>query len=661
MAKDTFTGPLERVDACCSRIPKSYKQGMLVDGLIFSSEKLMEQLKKDQAPEQVANVAFLPGIQQASLAMPDIHWGYGSCIGGVCATDPDEGGVISPGGVGYDINCFDANTEIISSYGYTQRIGEMSQAWRTASLACYNLEQSHPDSTEVCHWFGQKPRVAVRCLRTEGGDEVRATGDHPFWTPEGMVPLEQLQAGDRVAVSPFRGVPYEAPSDEVLVSKEDFTARWAAHNKGAGGNGLAQTVKFLEERGLLPLRYSSPSLPELCKILAFVMGDGNIHFVARSGKGVVAFYGPGEELERIRADLQRIGFTPSRVYSRARHHAIPTPYRVVVFDRQEDWFFVRRIWFGAAARLSRGPRGQQGTARLRGTCLAGESALVAEASVPRGPVRCGTLETANADRAWDRFLHADPEHEQAHVQGGKRPALPAAARGLVAGLRCGDPGHHRATRTTQPGWRAFRSPASPTVGKGAEPDQPLEQGRVRIQPQANRPGGPGRPIPEGQERKLGERQKIVVAAHAFVGAGVAASEVIGRLASDTISQNFVAGALRSGPGMIPRVPKGYPTFAEFCEQAAVGSLSSGMVWERIERIEPVPDFEGDVYDFTVAHPDHNFIANGFVVSNCGVRLVRSNLYYQDVKPRLRSWSSRCSATCRPGPAAPANTTSAIRN
>jgi tRNA-splicing ligase RtcB len=105
MAKDSFHGPLERVDACCWRIPKSYKQGMRVDGLIFTNEKLLAQLQKDQAPEQVANVAFLPGIQLASLAMPDIHWGYGFCIGGVCATDPDEGGVISPGGVGYDINC----------------------------------------------------------------------------------------------------------------------------------------------------------------------------------------------------------------------------------------------------------------------------------------------------------------------------------------------------------------------------------------------------------------------------------------------------------------------------------------------------------------------------------------------------------------------------
>jgi tRNA-splicing ligase RtcB len=105
MGKETYRGPLEQVDATCWRIPKSYKAGMRVDGLIFTNERLLPQVLMDQAPDQVANVAFLPGIRHASLAMPDIHWGYGFCIGGVCATDPNEGGVISPGGVGYDINC----------------------------------------------------------------------------------------------------------------------------------------------------------------------------------------------------------------------------------------------------------------------------------------------------------------------------------------------------------------------------------------------------------------------------------------------------------------------------------------------------------------------------------------------------------------------------
>ncbi|MBL6707069.1 MAG: RtcB family protein [Planctomycetaceae bacterium] len=105
MDKKGFHGPLERVNDYCWRIPRSYRSDMRVDGLIYASDDLIQQVRSDQAPDQVANVATLPGIQVASLAMPDIHWGYGFTIGGVCATDPNEGGVISPGGVGYDINC----------------------------------------------------------------------------------------------------------------------------------------------------------------------------------------------------------------------------------------------------------------------------------------------------------------------------------------------------------------------------------------------------------------------------------------------------------------------------------------------------------------------------------------------------------------------------
>jgi len=105
MTKPGYAGPLEQIDDCSWRIPTSYKSGMRVEGRIFADDRLLAKLREDQAPEQVANVAFLPGIQMASLAMPDIHWGYGFCIGGVCATDPEEGGVVSPGGVGYDINC----------------------------------------------------------------------------------------------------------------------------------------------------------------------------------------------------------------------------------------------------------------------------------------------------------------------------------------------------------------------------------------------------------------------------------------------------------------------------------------------------------------------------------------------------------------------------
>jgi tRNA-splicing ligase RtcB len=82
------------------------RQGaMRVPGIVFASEALLPQVVEDRSMEQVANVATLPGIVTASYAMPDVHWGYGFPIGGVAATDVQEGGVVSPGGVGFDISC----------------------------------------------------------------------------------------------------------------------------------------------------------------------------------------------------------------------------------------------------------------------------------------------------------------------------------------------------------------------------------------------------------------------------------------------------------------------------------------------------------------------------------------------------------------------------
>jgi tRNA-splicing ligase RtcB len=81
------------------------RDGMAVPGVVFASEELILKASEDRAINQVANVAHLPGIVAASFAMPDIHWGYGFPIGGVAATDIETGGVVSPGGVGFDICC----------------------------------------------------------------------------------------------------------------------------------------------------------------------------------------------------------------------------------------------------------------------------------------------------------------------------------------------------------------------------------------------------------------------------------------------------------------------------------------------------------------------------------------------------------------------------
>lgn len=107
-----FSGPIDKLDDYRYQIPVSYQSPnmkqhgvkMTVPAVIYADSRMMEAIKRDDSPEQVANVATLPGIVGASIAMPDIHHGYGFAIGGVAAFDSSHG-IISPGGVGYDINC----------------------------------------------------------------------------------------------------------------------------------------------------------------------------------------------------------------------------------------------------------------------------------------------------------------------------------------------------------------------------------------------------------------------------------------------------------------------------------------------------------------------------------------------------------------------------
>jgi tRNA-splicing ligase RtcB len=639
MSKGEFHGPLEQVDACCWRIPRSYKQGMRVDGLIFTSEQLLPQLKKDQAPDQVANVAFLPGIQHASLAMPDIHWGYGFCIGGVCATDPDEGGVISPGGVGYDINCFVSQSKVLHSHGYTRPIGEMAEAWKSADLACFALDKAQRDSTDVCRWFGQEPRARILRLTTVAGEEVEGTADHPFWTPAGMVPLRELKPGQRVAVHPFEGVPYEKPSDDVIVSEQDIAAYCQRTHKRVGGNGLRQVLNFLTSRDLLPLRYSSPALPCLCKILGFVFGDGYLHFVGRDGKGVVGFCGKAEDLETIRADVRRIGITPSRVYRRPRRHKIRTPYDTYEFERIEESFKVVGSGFALLLACLGAPVGKKP-----------EQDYDVPAWLDAAPLWHKRLFLAGLFGAELAAPATIPDHDK---------VLAAPKMGMNKRPANVESGRRFLTRVAE--WlKLFGVETLPqpivcepaqmnTDGECSDRLQLLLSGKLesllnlwgKIGYECNRKRAGLAALAvqylKHKRKHLAARTAVAEAGLALAGQDDARRLILAKAIEAGANQRFAERVLYGRRPFVPRVSKDFPTFTEFCAQASEGlGQHSCMVWEPIACIEPVEDYDGLVYDFTVNHPDHNFVANGFVVSNCGVRLVRSNLYYRDVKPHIRT-------------------------
>jgi tRNA-splicing ligase RtcB len=634
MAKDVFRGPLERVDECCWRIPKSYRPGMRVDGLIFADERLMQQIRQDQAPDQVANVAFLPGIQHASLAMPDIHWGYGFCIGGVCATDPDEGGVISPGGVGYDINCLTAETHVLHKYGYVRRIGDMADCWRGEELVCFDLAAAERRTTRIVRWFGQQPRARVLRMATEGGDEIRATADHPFWTPDGMVPLGSLRPGARVAVCPFEGVPYEATGDDVIVSEADFAGRWKA--LGKSDEGLSQALSFLRPRGLLPLRRSSPAVPVLCKLLGFVFGDGSIHFQSNEGKGITSFYADAVDLPDIRDDILSLGVQPSQVHSRERRHNIQTQYGEYSFERCEHFCRVSGSGFAVLLSCLGAPVGRKAeqsydlpgwldSSPLWHRRLFLAALFGAELTTPATITKHGTVFGAPT-----LSMNKRPAHEASGRRLLDKIAVWLCEMGVKTQAIHRDEAQRNADGEVSIRLRLVLSSVPASLR--------LLWGRVGYEYNRKRRGLAALAVQylKFKERVLALREAAMNQARALAAQGTSPQQVYSQLAGPYVNRRFLERSLYEDRRSPPRVGSEFPTFEQYSCTAGEGRSPDGMVWERIARIEEIPDYQGDVYDFTVAHDAHNFVAGGFVVSNCGVRLVRSNLSYREVKHPLRT-------------------------
>jgi tRNA-splicing ligase RtcB len=177
------SGPvrIERIDDVRWRLPRVGP--MRAEGLVLATEELLGAMRDDRALEQVRNVACLPGIVGRSLGMPDLHWGYGFPIGGVAAFDPDEG-VISPGGVGYDINC---GVRLLST---TVRADEAKERLPALADALFR---------EVPCGVGE----ARRDLRLSAGDLTHVLTDGAAWAQaRGMATagdLEHLEEGGRLA------------------------------------------------------------------------------------------------------------------------------------------------------------------------------------------------------------------------------------------------------------------------------------------------------------------------------------------------------------------------------------------------------------------------------------------------------------------------------
>jgi tRNA-splicing ligase RtcB len=150
-----------------------------------------------------------------------------------------------------------------------------------------------------------------------------------------------------------------------------------------------------------------------------------------------------------------------------------------------------------------------------------------------------------------------------------------------------------------------------------------------------------------KHQRVEARQAVAKQALAMAAAGIDRKVIFSELTGTTANQRFIERSLYEGRRTNPRVGNGFPTFEEFKASIMKGLSSSGMVWDRIAYIEP-SSYQGSVYDFTMDHPDHNFIANGFVVSNCGVRLLSSRISFDEAESHLDTLASALNEYCPSG-------------
>ena len=530
--------PLRKIADCIWEIPKTYKPCMRVPARVFANEILLEKMKSDATLEQVANVACLPGIYKYSIVLPDGHQGYGFPIGGVAAIDAEDG-VISPGGIGYDINCLPPGTKVLTSLGYRVPIENVDPG---SELLIIDKSTGRSIRTQVIAKMARRDKKLIRII-TESGYEIRVTEDHPILTDQGMIEAKEIREGMRVALYPFEGVDYEEPEEFTILTGEEFEP----------------TIRReLEKRGLLPLTSRNRKLPLLLKIVGYLLGNGSIH------EGYITLRVNSEEDAReITRDIEHLGFTYET-------YKVDSEYVIKIISRElvrllskldifgyriPRWIFKLPLWMK----------------RLILASLFGASLSITEAEAnfklftPVLKVRDRALleDVAGLLSEFRVRFHVDYDNCSIVID----PELDNLVRLLSkVGFEYSN---------------LKRSLANAAIVY------------LRLIRKAKLLG------------LLGERSTVTI----LVAGGITATE-----------------SVKTSSLLTVRVP----SFEEFVKERVKGEV----VFDVVEEVR-IEDYDGVVYDITVEDDNHVFVAEGFVVSNCGVRLIATNLTEKDVRPRLK--------------------------
>lgn len=628
----TWQKIFNKLDEFKFELPKSFQPGMRAPGIIYTDEQMIEHIYSENAHLQVANVACLPGIVKASMAMPDVHHGYGMPIGGVAAFDPENGGIISPGMCGYDINCITGETGVLHEFGYKLKIRDFEKIWQKERIKCLKLNPGEPVDTEIVRFIKTKAPDTIYKIVTTSGIEITATEDHPFYTEKGMTPL--CEVNSRIAIYPFEGVPYEEPSNEIIVAENDVKRFLLSIGKDSRGHGLEQTIIQLKKRNLLPLRYNSEALPYLIKIMGYVWGDGHLGFIGKQKKGVTSFYGKPEDLDKIAQDIEQSGFKPSKMYSRDRKHKIKTFYGEFKFERTEHSIKVGSTAFATLLAALGEPQGNKAAqdfvlpnwllkAPLWQKRLFLAAFFGAELTSPN----------AFESRNYNFYTPILSINKKVKYMGSGELFLTQISQMLSDFSVKTSRISKRKSHVNKNGEVSYRL----RLILSSLPESLLNLwGKVGFEYNKEKQflANVLCHYIKLKENVKNHRTAIANKIKTLKKDSWLPQKIKEMLKDDPyINEKFIERSLWGGRKTKVRTAYKFPTLKKFIKDATHNLGNSGMVWDTIYSISEAKD--DYVYDFTVSNDWHNFVANNFVVSNCGVRMLRTNLKKDKITSKIK--------------------------
>lgn len=707
---------IKKISDTIWEIPTSYKEGMRVPARIYATEELLRSLDEGVF-DQITNVATLPGIVDYAYCMPDAHWGYGFPIGGVAAIDAKTG-IISPGGVGFDINCgmrlaltnltydevkphlqqlvdrlfqrvpagvggtgfvkisqdefrhvveqgarwciqhgygwsedlerteedgcisgadaskiskkavergykqigtlgsgnhyleiqvakpeyvFNAElakafgikipdqvvimfhclpgkAKILTEQGYRIEIGKMKETWSRTKVKCMNLQSHELEDTGIAKFFELDPCGKVFKIITRTGKELMATEDHPILTPSGLKLMSELSPGEQVAVVPFEGVDYTEPSDEIIVSEDEV--RKIEDND--------RIINSLKKKGLLPLRYNSEKLPILVKLLGFLTGDGWLGRV--KARRVLKFIGKPEDLQEIRNDIGKLGYQATNSYAEKSSSTVTfTDGKPRTISGQTHTIVIGSIGLPVLLQALGAPVGNKSKKEF----------LVPD-WLYKAPLWIKRLYLAS-------YFGAEMTKPGVRKKEKYRFENPSIS---LNKLECLKPNAYEFLMQIKKLLEEFGIVVTNiTEHVGVKTKSGESTLKLRLKLSSKEPNLIQLWSKVGYEY-CRERKSLSAQAIQYL---LLKNKL---LQKEALRMNKMAGNLSITSYKFRTI--GYPTFEEFKQDYRLNS-SSSVVWDIIEFKEEVKDFNQKVYDFTVIHTDHNFVANNFVTGNCGSR------------------------------------------